>query len=359
MRRFANSNSVTIAAAAVITGTALSAENLVGGKIFMWGDQAFGHVREFPTGRFKKVVVGVNHGAALKVSGDVVCWGRIGTWDGNLPMEAPPGLMLQDICSGNAHLVGLTPAQEIRLWGDPNYGLPSVPAGLFQRVSAGMHHCAALRNDGRVLCWGYNGYGQCDAPVEVFQDITCASMVTVALRSDGSVARWGEDYGAWGTAAPEVVLSALAQSSWSSGQVSGWDSSGRWYSWDVNGRCNECQIQNAPPATTSLQTISLTVNGGAAIDSDGLLRTWGKSPASGEYAGRRFQQLSAGWTSVAAIRAACPADLDNSDVVDSGDLALALLDFGACDACNADLDQNGEVDSGDVALMLLDFGRCP
>ena len=41
-----------------------------------------------------------------------------------------------------------------------------------------------------------------------------------------------------------------------------------------------------------------------------------------------------------------------------GDVALALLDFGACAGCAADLDGSGAVDFGDVALMLLDFGPC-
>ncbi|MBM4007793.1 MAG: hypothetical protein FJ292_09605 [Planctomycetes bacterium] len=49
-------------------------------------------------------------------------------------------------------------------------------------------------------------------------------------------------------------------------------------------------------------------------------------------------------------------DLDRDGRVDFGDVSLALLDFGPCNACDADLDQNGTVDFGDVALILLSFG---
>jgi hypothetical protein len=49
-------------------------------------------------------------------------------------------------------------------------------------------------------------------------------------------------------------------------------------------------------------------------------------------------------------------DLDGSGSVDSGDIALALLDFGPCPGCAADLDQSGVVDFGDVALILLSYG---
>lgn len=49
-------------------------------------------------------------------------------------------------------------------------------------------------------------------------------------------------------------------------------------------------------------------------------------------------------------------DVDANGVVDFGDIALVLLDFGPCAGCATDVDQNGVVDFGDVALVLLNFG---
>jgi hypothetical protein len=49
-----------------------------------------------------------------------------------------------------------------------------------------------------------------------------------------------------------------------------------------------------------------------------------------------------------------PADLDGSCLVDSGDLAIMLLDFGG--PGSGDLDGDGEISSADVSLLLLDFG---
>jgi hypothetical protein len=54
----------------------------------------------------------------------------------------------------------------------------------------------------------------------------------------------------------------------------------------------------------------------------------------------------------------CPGDMDASGVVDFGDIALILLDFGPCAACTTDLDASGIVDFGDVALALLNYGPC-
>jgi formylglycine-generating enzyme required for sulfatase activity len=54
----------------------------------------------------------------------------------------------------------------------------------------------------------------------------------------------------------------------------------------------------------------------------------------------------------------CPSDIDGSKSVDFGDVALILIDFGACAGCATDLDSTGAVDQGDVALALLEFGPC-
>lgn len=57
--------------------------------------------------------------------------------------------------------------------------------------------------------------------------------------------------------------------------------------------------------------------------------------------------------------ASCSSDLDGDGAVNSGDLAMLLLEFGAADSCSPDLDESGLVDTGDIAIMLLDFGDCP
>jgi hypothetical protein len=49
-------------------------------------------------------------------------------------------------------------------------------------------------------------------------------------------------------------------------------------------------------------------------------------------------------------------DLDGDGVVGGGDLAVLLLDYGACAGCPSDLDGNAMVDGGDIAYLLLLFG---
>jgi hypothetical protein len=59
---------------------------------------------------------------------------------------------------------------------------------------------------------------------------------------------------------------------------------------------------------------------------------------------------------VETVRPCAATDLDCDGRVDFGDIAIALLDFGPCDACASDVDGSGVVDFGDVAFILLDFG---
>ena len=54
----------------------------------------------------------------------------------------------------------------------------------------------------------------------------------------------------------------------------------------------------------------------------------------------------------------CRADLDGSDEVDFGDLALIMLEFGATGQSVADLDGSAVVDFGDAAIAMLSFGPC-
>jgi len=53
---------------------------------------------------------------------------------------------------------------------------------------------------------------------------------------------------------------------------------------------------------------------------------------------------------------ACPGDLSNNGVVDAGDLAALLSDWGQSGA--ADLDGNGTVGPSDLALLIGAWGPC-
>ncbi|MHC4427003.1 MAG: hypothetical protein ACYS0D_00165 [Planctomycetota bacterium] len=54
----------------------------------------------------------------------------------------------------------------------------------------------------------------------------------------------------------------------------------------------------------------------------------------------------------------CPADLDGSGVVGTGDLLILLGAWGSCPGCAADLDGDGVVSTGDLLELLSNWGGC-
>ncbi len=55
----------------------------------------------------------------------------------------------------------------------------------------------------------------------------------------------------------------------------------------------------------------------------------------------------------------CPGDLDDSGLVDSGDLGSMLSSWGPCIGCPADLNGNEVVDGDDLGLFISLWGPCP
>ena len=128
---------------------------------------------------------------------------------------------------------------------------------------------------------------------------------------------------------------------------------------DVNGNV----VSNPTPGTTAavglveLSTNTVTLTGLTWNDGDVLYLRWQDVNDAANDAALAIDDLAI--TADVASANVCPADLDGSMVVDSGDVALVLLESGPCDSCAADVDGSGVVDSGDVALVLLESGPCP
>jgi hypothetical protein len=74
----------------------------------------------------------------------------------------------------------------------------------------------------------------------------------------------------------------------------------------------------------------------------------------------RIRQLAGATSSpevdaVMVVKSILIGDLDDSGMIDSGDIAIMLLMFGDTNS-PGDLDHSGDVDSGDVSLLLLWMG---
>lgn len=116
------------------------------------------------------------------------------------------------------------------------------------------------------------------------------------------------------------------------------------------------------PAAGWLEVVSAPVVTDGSV---GLHRSWIESAAECVRAdGSVLMRLSTDSASLRVdlfrcARFADPGpDLDGSGSVDTGDLAMALIEFGPSAGGHADLDGSGAIDFGDLALILIEFGAC-
>ena len=113
-----------------------------------------------------------------------------------------------------------------------------------------------------------------------------------------------------------------------------------------------CRLEENPSAHISQVS---DFDDTARFSTFGAPNQWAHCPDDSVVISQDFSALGDG---VCQISSVCYGDLDGSGEVDSGDVALALLDSGSCAGCPGDLDGSGEIDSGDVALILLSSGAC-
>ncbi len=118
------------------------------------------------------------------------------------------------------------------------------------------------------------------------------------------------------------------------------------------GNDDVCRLREDPSARIS--QVSL-FDDTARASTFGGSNQWTSCPDDVSVISQNFSALGAG---VCEISVPCFGDLDGSLEVDTGDVALILLDTGPCLGCQSDLDGSGEVDSGDVSLILLSTGSC-
>jgi hypothetical protein len=105
-----------------------------------------------PTGAFRAVFSGYQHGCALDDAGAAVCWGR------DVQDEThPPKGAFTTLALGEKISCGLRPDGSIECWGGSQAGPwrgPFVAFGVTTHMYGGNTVCA-IRQDSTVSCWAY------------------------------------------------------------------------------------------------------------------------------------------------------------------------------------------------------------
>ena len=316
---------------------------------------------------------------ALREDGVVLCWGMNQNGQCNVPI----GLRdVRQVASGLLHTMALTRAGQVVCWGWNGNGQCTVPASSVPRrqVAAGGYHSLALRSDGTVVCWGRNTSGQClgnnsqgvsytyKAAGEIVRlgglglygatQISGGELHSAALKDDSSVACWGENSN--GQCNTPSGLTGVKQVVAAQDHTIALRLDGSVTCWG-----NDAWKQCVPPADLfDIDKIAVSGSVTVALTKSKTVRCWGDNwygQCNVPEGVNNVRDIAAGSAYALALQSRCESDVDGNEFVDFADVAMVLLEFGACSPmplCITDTDGSGEIDLGDIAYMLLDFGPC-
>ena len=232
---------------------------LQNGRVRCWGDNTFGQLgtgNRNPqirattatnvSGLTDAVAIGAGlfHTCAVRVNGNVVCWGSNGSGQiGNNAKEGqcdpsvsscglttPQNVVNMpqavDVVAGETHSCALAADGTVRCWGnnesgqlgDGTFAESLIATEVFRlenvkAISAGWHHSCALGASGSTSCWGANFNGQLgddtfdnrNAPVLVLDlpidavGLASGNTHSCVLRANGALSCWGfNDFGQLG-----------------------------------------------------------------------------------------------------------------------------------------------------------------
>ncbi len=326
-----------------------------GGVVVAWGIDSSGQCAIVDS--VQSIDAGFRHTAALLANGSVKCWGSNSYGQSSTPSDL--GSVLSVVC-GDYNTIALRTDGTIRGWGSNNYGQLNTPAGIgaIKEVAAAWQHTAVVLTNGSVRCWGWNDNGQCTVPadLQVVNHITAGDTFTVAWGADGSLRAWGDPI-----SEPPSDLGLVAEVDAGYAHILAVQLDGTVRCWG-DGYLDVCAV---PEDLGLAQDVAAGGWHSVALLADGSVRAWG-SDGAGQVSVPSdvgvVERIAAGGYHTLAVRAAitseCFGDIDHGGMVDFGDIALLLMDFGPCPECESDLDASGMVDFGDIALLALAFGPC-
>lgn len=161
-----------------------------------WANNGIAHYDSAPTdlGAIKKISAGTYHACAVTISNEVKCWGDEEYGRTRVPADLGP---VSDVSTGDYSTCALTNEGYAKCWG---YFITDVPAGMgkLKQISVGQDHVCAIDLSDSPVCWGHDSYGEVDVPVfigKVSQIDSGNGFTCARFLNDQRAGCWGYDYG--------------------------------------------------------------------------------------------------------------------------------------------------------------------
>jgi len=324
----------------------------VDGNIKTWGL----NIDNIPSdiGLCTQIAAGGRRSAAIKNNGTISYWG-LSSYN-NLVSDT-----FIKVAVSNSNIAAITSSGEVVVEGSSFFGQTLIPAnlGACTDIAVGESCILVIRVDGIVVAWGANQNGQCGTAdesvgpdfnnnsdsrngaywvkttlgpckeISSVQSPEGGRALSMAIRNNGSVVSWYKSQ---------------------TNEISATNNLGACTKVAAGGG-HSAVIQVPLPVITGVLPISGPSSGGINITITGTnffnpsTVTIGGSPATNVvvvsdtqitattpagFPGPAVVTVNLGSSTAFYYRPTCGSDLDNSGVVDSGDISIVLLDFGSC-----------------------------
>jgi hypothetical protein len=334
------------------------------GVIKTWGDNRNGSLN-IPSdiGLCTQIAAGGYRSAAIKRNGTISYWGNNNS--SNLLSNTFIKLAVSD-----SNIAAITSSGVVVVEGDNSFGQTLIPANLgpCTDIAAGLKSILVIRTDGIVVAWGNNYSGECGSSEESIgpdfnnnsdsrngaywvkttlgpckaisaaQDPESGYGKSMGIKSNGGVVSWG-----CGCGYNPTHVSVLSEV----GALNNFGACTK----VAAGIAHSAVIQVPLPVISGVLPISGPGSGGTNITITGTnffdpsTVTIGGAPATNVvvvsdtqitattpagFPGPAVVTVNLGSSTAFYYRPTCGSDLDNSGVVDSGDISIVLLDFGSC-----------------------------
>lgn len=128
---------------------------------------------------FSTVSTGQHHSCALKMDGNLFCWGS-----NNFGESEPPAVRFISVSAGDGYSCGIGQDKSLHCWGKDEFNAPN---GKFKSVSAGDYKACGVQLNNTLKCWP-----QQDPEIGIYSSVAAGANHICAITLNNTVDCWND-----------------------------------------------------------------------------------------------------------------------------------------------------------------------